>query len=279
MNNKSAGTNYENLTRKILMFNKLSFSLDDKSPEICFNNAKIGLGFIHGISTAKHQIDVHLEKGCFHLIGECKFHKSKVNKANMATFITVFKDIQAKHKSWNILPVFVSDSGFQPGAIKLAKYYDIVMLHLKNDFASKPMSLSLKISCTTPKFENIKYFFTDKSIISNSDLCFSNLDYGLLDFRSLLGHLDRFKDINGNIIDWRTYKGSFTVYPKSSETYPFIELISNKILDHIEGEIVGTKKSKEKSSKYVFKRVAVINIDGKRYNVFEDGDVHLINYS
>ena len=79
------GTNYEDTIKKILMNPNFTWTRN----QIVFDVDQ-GKERIPGISTLKHQIDVHLtssKNDNYHLICECKCHNKKIDKQKASAFL------------------------------------------------------------------------------------------------------------------------------------------------------------------------------------------------
>jgi hypothetical protein len=95
---------------------------------ICNNNILIKYGKKNkwkGASTHSHQIDVSVEYEDKIYIVECKRWNNQIKAANILVLVGRIKDIQANEKR-KINGIFVTTKGYQPGAKKIAKYFQIV---------------------------------------------------------------------------------------------------------------------------------------------------------
>ncbi|MFZ2146061.1 MAG: restriction endonuclease [Sedimentisphaerales bacterium] len=79
-----------------------------------------------GASTHNHQIDISVEYKDKIYIVECKRYKQRINVANMLVLVGRIKDIQANEKR-KINGIFFTTKGYQGGAKKVAKYFQIVI--------------------------------------------------------------------------------------------------------------------------------------------------------
>jgi restriction endonuclease len=96
---------------------------------------------IAGKST-KHQIDVYWKftaaSVAYFTIVEVKKQKRKVSKGDMFTFKGVLDDIPGRPKG-----LFISQRGYQKGALKVAKGYDIIPYELTEVTERPPVEITI----------------------------------------------------------------------------------------------------------------------------------------
>lgn len=114
---------FEDSCAKFLKSESLKFIYDNK--EVNFYGARRLKKKLLGTNKTKHQIDIVLKKGNLFLCGECKFHKSPVEKSEVMAFIKTIDNLR-EHKTYkNVIPIFISSSQFNKGAISMLDYYDV----------------------------------------------------------------------------------------------------------------------------------------------------------
>lgn len=111
-------------------YEKLTADIVGKfKPLISNNNILVKCGKNNkwkGASTHNHQIDVSVEYKDKIYIVECKKYKYRINVADMLVLVGRIKDIQSNEKR-KINGIFFTTKGYQVGAKKIAKYFQIVI--------------------------------------------------------------------------------------------------------------------------------------------------------
>lgn len=163
------GANYENLTRQIMLLKNMVWIY--KESKLRFDK-HIEHSKICGASGNCHQIDIHLqssERPEWHLICECKNHVHKVNKSLANAFIAEIDDIREKHKDWNVLPVFASNSGFQEGAIKSLCHKKIYPFFLQ-DVRDASVDITVNAEIKSPEIIFTSIRMADGSVVNEQTL-------------------------------------------------------------------------------------------------------------
>lgn len=135
---KNTGTEYEKLVQKLYR-NKVK--AEGLKVQIQHNKKISG-------NAVKHQIDVYWETKQFKYLVQAKELTKKVVLGDMLTFKAVLDDIP------NSKGIFITKKGFQSGAIKVAKYYNIDIITLDDiGISNEPWrKLELFIETETEKF-------------------------------------------------------------------------------------------------------------------------------
>lgn len=164
---KNTGIKYEHLAQEI-------YEEILKSEGI--NTIKVQHNVILKGKTTNHQIDVYWEykiaNSIFSMVIQAKDWKKPVPKKEMLAFVEIIKDLPTGTKG-----VFISKSGYQSGAIQVAKANGIDIYVLKeadsNDFNDKMMKLKLNICLKTPVYKDLKIKVNKNknSNINENELC------------------------------------------------------------------------------------------------------------
>ena len=123
------------------------------------NNIKVEHDIILEGKTTSHQIDVYWEhevaNSKFRMIIQAKDWKSAVPQKERLAFSEIIKDLPTGTKG-----VFISKSGFQKGAIDVAKANGIDIYELrepnKSDFENKMMEVDINLRIENPYYKNIR---------------------------------------------------------------------------------------------------------------------------
>lgn len=273
------GDNYELFSAEILLLKDILFS-DENNANIDFD-LESDKHKIEGVSGAKHQIDIHLtstKNSNFHLLCECKCHASPVSKTLACSFVTVINDIKNKEKSWNIIPVFASSTGFNSGALKVLKYNKIIPINL-SDLSCKTFSVSENTTITRPTINILSIELKD-GLKGNAEDVFINYERGdVFSAKNIIGFYEHLDD-NGNAIeDLVSYKGHFHTGKRlysTCEEDRFLRVNDFKEINEICGEVTGVET--ETSSTLTFKldsaAKAKLNLyDGLEYVFYKDGRI------
>lgn len=250
------GDIYEAFTKEMLLMKEFSFEYNGKffSFDSVAEENKI-----EGISGTKHQIDIHLKSSKdenLHLICECKDHKNKTTKGLACTFATVVDDIKKYHLEWNIIPVFASNTGFESGAKKILKQYNIEVLSLKN-LSNLEIKLEITESYRILERQITKVCLSDDSVVDNNSY-FTNVYIGdTLSALDLLRYFELYDNHDNRIENLMEYRGFFKTKERinfsNNEKDKFI-LLDDKLqreLKGFEGYIKGVEKCKESENKTI----------------------------
>lgn len=267
--NVAKGNEYEKVAKQILLKKEIvwnrNVSFDSES-----NEKKI-----EGISGVKHQIDIHLvsslNPSC-HLLVECKGHEKSVEKSLACSFITIIKDIEKKRKDWDIIPVFASNNGFDPGAKNMLKYYKIAYLDLKN-VSNKIYRMSISEQSIFNKVEITNVILEDGSRAEKFEGFRNDIKGDVFRAENIIGSYELFDDKNKNIRDVLNYVGYFkTGKRKNKECHDdeYVGICSGKKLSYIEGYFKGKTVSKASTSetKIASDTIAVFYRSKTEYFVF-----------
>lgn len=175
---------YENLATRILKSPNLSFQLDDGTT-VNFSNSKRSTKKVKGCGKKdhiEHQIDIQLysSKHKAVLYGECKFHKSYIEKTEVSAFIKIIENIREyedMHSKRKLVPIFITSSDFQPAALQMLEYYNICYLKItptcSHHFIGKQIKIeSYKIGKKRIAYSNTnKFYYSRHGTSSNLDMC------------------------------------------------------------------------------------------------------------
>lgn len=146
---KNTGIEYEKLTQFIFT-------------QIVNQDKALNIDVQHDITfqgkTTSHQIDVYWEFELggikYRAIIQAKNWQNKVKQSDMLTFVGVLNDLPSGTKG-----IYVSLSGYQSGAINVAKAHGISLYELRppksEDWKGYIKVLNLTVTCSTPIFNNI----------------------------------------------------------------------------------------------------------------------------
>lgn len=275
------GERYENFAREILLMKEVEWNYNDDF--VTFNHIEKN-SRITGESGTKHQIDIHLtssKDNSLHLLCECKDHSSKAVKSYACSFVNVINDIKNNHPDWNIIPAFISNTGFTKGALMILNHYKIDTLNLENLLLNRT---ELKI---TEKFKILKrkiskIYLSDGTILDTNRYFINYYRGGTFSPSDLINFYEIYDKDNNLINDIWNYKGYFiTGKRKICSSEPFDKYILsndnlNRELIKFEGEIIGVEEYKGDTSSVIlpndFKGVLKIN-ENIRYYFKKDNTI------
>ena len=224
--NQIKGDKYEKFVLEILLLKAITWN-----DNVNFDTKEESKTII-GKSKASHQIDIHLTSSSFlneHLLCECKNHDCKVTKILASAFVTIIDDIKNNHKDWNIVPVFVSNKGFQKGALQILKEYNVTSLYLE-DVSDKEMLLTIKETYIRPIIEITKVTLIDGSEVNINETFYNNdiAETHLTD-KDIINYYKWYDDNEKEIIDRAIHKGNFHTKDRTrSNVNEYDHFISNK---------------------------------------------------
>jgi hypothetical protein len=276
------GDAYEDFSRQILLLENITWNDEGMVFDKVESPSKI-----QGKSGAKHQIDIHLTSTNFpeyHLICECKNYKDPVEKSLACSFITVIHDIKEEHPEWKVIGVFLSNKGFNSGAVKVLSYYEIAPLYLE-DVSSKTFKLTITESSTRAIISVKKAYYIDGSEVDLHEY-FRNDDRGEF-FRidTIVGFYKLYDEQGELIKDVINYIGNFKTGERGSvnnEFDYFFGMTSGKELKSIEGSIEGKETTSLGSHSSIIKSTVKGILRESRdvvYHFNKDGSVKKIDYS
>jgi hypothetical protein len=276
------GVAYEDFSRQILLLENIIWN-DEKT---LFDKVEAP-SKIQGISGAKHQIDIHLTSTDFpeyHLICECKNYKDPVEKSLACSFVTVIHDIKEEHPEWKVIGAFLSNTGFNSGAVKVLSYYEIAPLYLE-DVSSKTFKFIITESSTRAIISVKKAYYTDGTEVDLHEY-FRNDDRGEFFRIDTIVGFYKLYDEQGNFIkDVINYTGDFKTGERvlvNNEYDYFFSMKSGKELMLIEGTVEGKETtSLGPHSSIIKSTVKGILRESKDvvYHFNKDGSVKKIDYS
>ena len=276
------GDAYEDFSRQILLLENITWNDEGMVFDKVESPSKI-----QGKSGAKHQIDIHLTSTNFpgyHLICECKNYKNAVEKSLACSFITVIHDIKEEHPEWGIIGAFLSNKGFNSGAVKVLVYYEIAPLYLE-DVSSKTVKITTTTSSTRAIISVKKANYSDGSEVDLHEY-FRNNDRGeFFLIETIVGHYKLYDEQGRLINDVINYVGNFKTGERGSvnnEFDYFFGMTCGKKLESIEGTIDGkATTSFAPHSSIIKSTVKGILRESKDvvYHFVKDGSVKKIDYS
>ncbi|MFA6801760.1 MAG: hypothetical protein WCR19_06590 [Acholeplasmataceae bacterium] len=276
------GDAYEDFSRQILLLENITWNNDG----IVFDKVE-SLSKIQGKSGAKHQIDIHLTSIKFqrcHLICECKNYTRPVEKSLGCSFITVIHDIKEEHPEWVVIGAFLSNKGFNSGAVKVLSYYEIAPLYLE-DVSSKTFKLTITESSTRAIISVKRAFYSDDSEVDLHEY-FRNDDLGgFFRIGTIVGFYTLYDEQGELIKDIINYIGNFKTGERelvNNEDDCFFGMTSGKELKSIEGIIEGKKTTSLGSHSSIIKSIVKGILRESKdvvYHFNKDGGVKKIDYS
>ncbi len=150
---KNTGVPYEELTQQIFQ------ALNDQT---VVNTLRVERNVKLQGRTTKHQIDVYweFEMGgvVYRTVVQAKDWQQPVKQEQILAFRAILDDLPGQPRG-----IFVTRTGYQSGAIEVAKAHGIQIYELREptakDMEGKVMSFHLRISVFAPKSTNIEPFF------------------------------------------------------------------------------------------------------------------------
>ncbi|HHX68189.1 MAG TPA: hypothetical protein GX708_09090 [Gallicola sp.] len=76
------------------------------------------------------------------------------------SFVTVIHDIEEEHPEWKVIDAFLSNTGFNSGAVKVFSYYEIAPQYLE-DVSKITYKLAISESSTRAIITVKKAYFSD----------------------------------------------------------------------------------------------------------------------